>query len=296
MVATSDIRCTSVAMGSAEGFTLADQAISAAVKTGNWVLLKNVHLAPQWLGSLEKKLHSLKPHRNFRLFLTMETNPKVPVNLLRLSRVLMFEPPPGIKANLQDSLRSISQARSNKGPAERSRLYFLLSWLHAIVQERLRYVPLGWSKSYEFNDADLDCAFSTIDNWLDNAASGRANISPEKIPWEAIGTLFKESVYGGRVDNDADQEILNSFVDTLFSPHSYDIDFKLVTESTEGKAVVIPDGTRTEQFLEWVNKLPEREPPTWLGLPANAEHVLLTLKGNDMLAKVLKLKDISDEM
>jgi dynein heavy chain 1 len=164
------------------------------------------------------------------------------------------------------------------------------------VQERLRYVPLGWSKSYEFNDADLDCAFTTIDNWLDSAANGRANISPEKIPWQAIGTLFKESVYGGRVDNDSDQDILNSFVDTLFTPHSYDIDFTLVPETSEGKAVLIPDGTRIEQFLDWVNKLPEREPPTWLGLPANAEHVLLTIKGNEMLAKVLKLKDISDEM
>ena len=40
-------------------------------------MLKNVHLAPQWLVQLEKKLHSLTPHANFRLFLTMEINPKV---------------------------------------------------------------------------------------------------------------------------------------------------------------------------------------------------------------------------
>jgi len=40
-------------------------------------MLKNVHLAPQWLVQLEKKLHSLTPHVNFRLFLTMEINPKV---------------------------------------------------------------------------------------------------------------------------------------------------------------------------------------------------------------------------
>ena len=42
-----------------------------------WVLLKNVHLAPQWLVQLEKKLHSITTHSNFRLFLTMEINPKV---------------------------------------------------------------------------------------------------------------------------------------------------------------------------------------------------------------------------
>ena len=67
----------SLPSGSAEGFSLAEKAISSASKAGRWVLLKNVHLAPQWLVQLEKKFHSLTPHTNFRLFLTMEINPKV---------------------------------------------------------------------------------------------------------------------------------------------------------------------------------------------------------------------------
>ena len=67
----------SLSPGSAEGFSLAEKAISSASKSGRWVLLKNVHLAPQWLVMLEKKLHSITPHANFRLFLTMEINPKV---------------------------------------------------------------------------------------------------------------------------------------------------------------------------------------------------------------------------
>ena len=44
----------------------AEKAIGAAVKSGRWVLLKNVHLACSWLVSLEKKLHILNPHPNFR--------------------------------------------------------------------------------------------------------------------------------------------------------------------------------------------------------------------------------------
>ena len=64
-------------LGSAEGFTLAEQAIASASKQGDWVLLKNVHLAPQWLKELEKKLHSLKPQESFRLFLSTEIHPKV---------------------------------------------------------------------------------------------------------------------------------------------------------------------------------------------------------------------------
>ncbi|KAG2237733.1 dynein heavy chain [Thamnidium elegans] len=296
LVAENNTRCTSVAMGSAEGFALADQAISTAIKTGNWVMLKNVHLAPSWLGQLEKKLHSMKPHNSFRLFLTMETNPKVPVNLLRMSRVLMFEPPPGIKANLTESLRSIPPSRLQRGPTERSRLYFMLAWLHAVVQERLRYVPLGWTKFYEFNDSDQDSAFSTIDKWLDHASGGRANISPEKIPWDAIRSLLKQSIYGGRIDNEYDQHLLNSFVNSLFRPECYDIDFELVKGNGENeKSIVVPDGTKMEQFMDWVGKLPDREPPTWLGLPSNAERVLLTLKGNKMLSKVRKMKSLSDD-
>jgi dynein heavy chain 1 len=64
-------------LGSAEGFVLAEKAVNSASKSGSWVLLKNVHLAPQWLAQLEKKLQSITPHASFRLFLTMEINLKV---------------------------------------------------------------------------------------------------------------------------------------------------------------------------------------------------------------------------
>ena len=37
---------SNIAIGSAEGFSLAEKAINAASKNGKWVMLKNVHLAP----------------------------------------------------------------------------------------------------------------------------------------------------------------------------------------------------------------------------------------------------------
>lgn len=39
-------KMTSVAIGSPEAFKEAETAIMSAARTGNWVLLKNVHLAP----------------------------------------------------------------------------------------------------------------------------------------------------------------------------------------------------------------------------------------------------------
>lgn len=148
-------QCTSIAMGSNEGLASADKAISSAAGIGSWVLVKNVHLTPAWLQSLEKRLGTLKPHENFRLFLSMETSPKIPGNLLRASRVLMYEQPAGIRANMRDTLSSLSD-RATKQPVERARLYLLLSFLHAVLQERLRYAPnLGWKGFWEFNDSDV---------------------------------------------------------------------------------------------------------------------------------------------
>ncbi|GBE78470.1 Dynein heavy chain, cytoplasmic [Sparassis crispa] len=295
LVQNAGVRCASVAMGSQEGFTLADQAIAFAARQGSCVLLKNVHLAPSWLGQLEKKLQTLNPHRNFRLFLTMEANPSIPVNILRQSRIVMNEPPPGIKANLTDSLRGISSARLSQGPAEKVRLYFLLAWFHAVVQERLRYVPLGWSQVYDFNDSDMASAFNTIDTWLNAIAKGRANIDPAVIPWDALRTLVKQSVYGGRVDSDFDQKILDAFVDGLFTPSAYNVDFHLVPSTTGYQVLGVPDGTKLDHFLSWVQGLPDKEPPAWLGLPPTAERVIAIAQGNELLGKLRKMRLLADD-
>jgi dynein heavy chain 1, cytosolic len=293
---------SSIAIGSAEGFNQAERAINMACKTGRWVLLKNVHLAPQWLVQLEKKLHSLSPHAGFRLFLTMEINPKVPVNLLRAGRIFVFEPPPGIRANLLRTFSTVPAARMMKQPSERARLYFLLAWFHAIVQERLRYTPLGWAKKYEFNESDLRVACDTLDTWIDATAMNRTNLPPEKIPWDALVSLLSQSIYGGKIDNDFDQRLLESFLAKLFTARSFETDFALVA-NVDGVAggpngqrnITMPDGTRRDHFLKWIEGLTDRQTPAWLGLPNNAEKVLLTTRGTDLISKLLKMQQLEDD-
>lgn len=292
----------SIAIGSAEGFSQAEKAINVAVKSGRWVLLKNVHLAPQWLVQLEKKLHSIQPHNNFRLFLTMEINPKLPVNLLRAGRIFVFEPPPGIRANLLRTFSTVPAQRMMKAPSERARLYFLLAWFHAIVQERLRYAPLGWAKYYEFNESDLRVACDTLDTWIETTAMGRTNLPPEKVPWDALVTLLSQCIYGGKIDNDFDQRLLASFLAKLFTPRSFEADFALVA-NVDGVAggpggqrhITMPDGSRRNQFLQWIEALSDRQTPSWLGLPNNAEKVLLTTRGTDLVGKLLKMQQLEDD-
>jgi dynein heavy chain 1 len=204
-----DKRLLQVSMGSAEGFAEAEKIIAQATKTGSWVLLRNVHLCTEWLGMLEKKLYGMSFHESFRLFLTCEIHDKLPTALLRRSEVMIFESSSGMKANLQRFFMSIPSTRIDRQPAERGRLYGLLAWFNAVVQERLRYAPLGWTKRYEFSESDLACSLDVIDQWVDEVAGQRAHIDPEQLPWQALRTLISESLYGGRVDHSFDQVRFN---------------------------------------------------------------------------------------
>jgi dynein heavy chain 1 len=277
----------SVAMGSEEGFDIAEKIINSSIKQGGWVLLRNVHLCPGWVGELEKKLHSREPHKDFRLFLTSEINPKLPTNLLRLADNMIFEPPTGVRASMLRSFATMPEERMAKQPAERGRLYVLLAWFHALVQERLRYTPVGWSKAHEFSDADMKCALDAIDSWIDLGGAGKAHLAPELIPWEALRVSFEQSVYGGRVDNPFDQKLLSGLLERLFTPKSFDADFALSESWQPGQAkpqveVALPDGNGRAQFLEWVEKLPAQNSPLWLGLPSTAETMLLYNQGEAM--------------
>ena len=57
----------------------------------------------------------------------------------------------------------------------------------------------------------------------------------------------------------------------------------------------MPEGIRRDQFLQWIEALSDRQHPAWLGLPNNAEKVLLTTRGTDMVAKLLKMQLLEDD-
>ena len=97
----------------------------------------------------------MNPNKNFRLFLLMEFSDKIPLTLVKQSIKFIFELPDGVKSSIRRTYNTLyTSSRSDKNPPERCRLHFILAWIHAVVMERLRYTPTGWSKKYEFSEAD----------------------------------------------------------------------------------------------------------------------------------------------
>ncbi len=319
LASSQGMKLTSIAMGSVEGFLLADRSLSVAAKEGSWVLLRNCHVCPQWLDLLEKHLHGLSVHSNFHLFLTADINAQLPNSLLLASEVVVVEVPSGLRSGtlrfFREYVDSMSTTSLSMGeelvahskcttalPVEVNRIHALLAWLHAIIIERRRYVPVGWSKAYEFSETDALCALRTINDWMINATTTKVkdgvgtsiavplpqnqqHVSPDDIPWSALRVLLKESIYGGKLDNDFDRKILYSFIDSLFTPFSFDVGFNLVP------GVTFPDSSSPDAFVKWAENLPHSNPTSWLGMGPGAEISLLLSRSRHVGEALLALQD-----
>jgi dynein heavy chain 1, cytosolic len=109
-----------------------------------------------------------------------------------------------------------------------------------------------------------------------------------------LRTLITQ-MYGGKIDDDDDFEALRQLVAEVVDEAAFEGDHILARGATDGENLIVPDGRTMEDFVSWVAKLPEREPPTYLGLPADAEKVLLVGQGQRMITDVEKISGLVEE-
>lgn len=272
-----------VAMGSAEGFETADSLVTAAAKRGTWVMLKNVHLCSEWLSeTFVKKLQTFgaSTNKDFRLFITSEMSEKLPTALLRLSDIVVAEASSGIKSSMTRFIASIN-TRLEKSSIK-NRLYLLVAWIHAVLEERVRY---GWK--YELSEADSVNALRVIDDLVG------LKTDTDQIPFDALSTILKVDIFGSRVVEPVDQAVINTMIETVFSKNAFDIQFSLVPTIEDGP--VLPDSTSKSDILTWLSELPTSTPPTWVGLGRDAEKTLEKFEADNIFSNIQKIASAKDK-
>ncbi|KJH46849.1 dynein heavy chain [Dictyocaulus viviparus] len=243
---------TAISMGQGQ-----EKATTTAIRTaavdGHWVCLQNVHLMLNIIPIIQKELASEIPHEQFRLWMTTEEEKKFPAIMLQQSLKITFEPPPGIRNNL---LRTYSQIDLPKTSVLANQVTFVLAWLHALLQERRTFIPQAWTKFYEFSSADVRVARVLTQDL----------VKDYKADWEFIRGLLKFVVYGGRIENIFDSNVLDSYLSTLFTGDK--INGRPGQMLAKGVELLAVDNIKDIQKYI-ATTIPSEDDPTMFGLPMN---------------------------
>ncbi|CAM4781010.1 unnamed protein product [Rotaria magnacalcarata] len=283
-------RYAEIAMGQGQ-MEIALDLLKKCSNQGTWLCLKNLHLVTSWLTTLEKELNALKPHKDFRLWLTSEVHTKFPTILLQSSIKVTYEAPPGIKRNLLRTFEIWTPEEFGKGSVARSQILFILAWFHAIVQERRKYIPQGWTKFYEFSQADLRASYEIIHRLCERA--GRQ--SSGEIQWNYIHGLFDQAIYGGRVDNPTDTDVLRSYLVQYFNAAM--IGGAKGLKSRLASNINLPNSTELHDYKKICDDLNDDDAPSLFGLPANIERSAQRMNSAQIInsLKILQRTDVEVE-
>ncbi|KAG5504844.1 hypothetical protein GH5_05475 [Leishmania sp. Ghana 2012 LV757] len=260
-----------LALGQGQGDN-AKRALHEYSQTGGWVFLANCHLMVSWLVELEKIIDAIfeqNPHRDFRLWLSSVPTPQFPIGVLQRSIKMTTEPPKGIKANMLRLYNVFSEddlaTRSADHPLIYRNLLYSLCFFHSVLLERRKYGTLGYNVLYDFTSSDFEVSENIIQLYISHMQSDAV----EDVPFITIRYLIAEASYGGRVTDDWDRRVLNTYMAQYMCQDAITQDRYPLAAAEE---YFIPDDCNTLlAYKNYCSQLPITDPPEAFGQHANAD-------------------------
>lgn len=257
-------------------------------------------------------------------------------SLLERAVVMAVQPPPGMKSALQQTYQAMLEGADNDSDAAQEvqppfcrrsssstdnpvacrvpnssplqRLFLAAAWLHAVIMERLLYVPMGWTQAYEFNEVDFSRVLQTVRTWStpERVPAGRAGSDTAAalptVSWIALRRLVATAIYGGKVHSEFDQHTLNILSAETLQPSIFHSDhvFGLVGRSHDNATAFALSqpaplaGFRCERqyLIEWIQNLPDGlSRPHWCGLLNGVARLALVRQAVETVGKLVSVQE-----
>lgn len=247
------------------------QKIRQSAQNGSWICVKNVQLVPNWLNELNENLQTIPYRDGFRIWLVCDGTRFIPASLLNKCNKVLYEAPNSIKSKINRLIHQWGSLLEKKRDAKHLKICIVLFIFNAIVQERRAFVPQGWTKPYEFSDADLKAAIDIL--------GIMEKITSFKMDWSILKELCRLIAYGGRIDNAQDQMILKAYFDEFFNE-------KMMSNSWSPLELKcpIPLSYNIQDYLKALFRLPDVDNPESFGLSS----VTVLIRDTVMCRNILK--------
>jgi dynein heavy chain len=268
--------------------TEAKNMIMDGIKRGLWILLQNCDLLFKWLKELENiidSIDSMKPKPEFRLWLTTSPMPNFPIGILHKSFKVVTEPPDGLGPNMNrvfGSMKPESFETESSHDAYKP-LVFVISFFHSVLQDRKKFGKIGWNVVYDFMESDFTISKRLLAMYLNK-------IGPDDpIPWASLKYLIGEAMYGGRVTDNYDRRVMNTYLNEYMGDFIFDVNQKFFFARSDYD-YEIPENGPFDNYVKAINEMPNTYSPEIIGLHSNAEIDYFTQASKRIWEDMLKLQ------
>mgnify|MGYP002630768074 CR=1 FL=1 len=211
------------------------------------------------------------------MYVATQADYVLPAGLLQYCNKIVLEPTKGLRQNAIKILSSTPKEQLDQVEGllkdTYKKMLFIITFYHAVLNERHSYRSLGWNNHYDFTFQDSQISNFTCISLL-KLLSGDTTKVPASLP--LMNYVISTLIYGGKISNPQDQMVVEEILKTYFNTKLQDkFGFNLSGLKKIPDALTnynMPTGhlNKESMMMHFDTRFPSIDQPEIFGIHSNA--------------------------